>query len=121
MSDKTLRRLIAIVIVLLLTFQIGTLFSGLFGMVWGVVTGSMVVAVSFFSTRLAKVGEKRTFWFLLPTLLFTVIPITFMIWKTLSADVSLLDRLIKLTPFIIGFGAPVILLLFIYYELRKRN
>jgi glucan phosphoethanolaminetransferase (alkaline phosphatase superfamily) len=113
--------MIAIVIVLLLTYQIGSLFSGLFGMAWGIVTGSIVAAVSFFTTRLAKVGEKRTFWFLLPTLLFTVVPITFMIWNTLSADASWFDRLIKLIPFIIGFGAPLILLLIIYYELRKRK
>ena len=43
-----------------------------------------------------------------------------MVWRGMSEDASWLDRLIMLTPFIVGFGAPIVLLL-VYYELRKRS
>jgi hypothetical protein len=121
MSDKTLKYIIASVIAMLLVYQIGTLISGFFGMAWGVVSAVVVIAVSFFSARLARAGGKRSVWFLLPTLLFTVIPIIYMIWTTMTANTSWFDRLIKLMPFMISFGAPIILLLIAYYALRKRT
>lgn len=120
MSDKTLKYIIASVIAMLLVYQIGTLISGFFGMAWGVVSAVVVIAVSFFSARLARAGGKRSVWFL-PTLLFTVIPIIYMVWTTMTANTSWFDRLIKLMPFMISFGAPIILLLIAYYALRKRT
>lgn len=44
-----------------------------------------------------------------------------MIWRGITEDASWLDRLIMLTPFVVGFGAPILLLLLVYYELRKRS
>jgi hypothetical protein len=121
MSDKTLRHIIASAIAMLLIFQIGTLISGVFGMVWGTVSAVVVAAVSFFSARLAKAGGKGSLWFLLPTLVFTLIPIALMIWRGITQDANWQDMLIRLAPFTVGFGAPVILLLLAYYELRKRD
>jgi len=122
MSDKTLRYIIASVIAMLLVFQVGSLISSVFGMTWGLLSGAVVAVVSFVSSRLAKkAGGKRSFWFLLPTLLFTVFPITFMVWKSVTRDTSGFDRLVTFTPFIVGFVLPVLLLLVVYYELRKRT
>jgi len=121
MSDNTLRYIIALAIAMLLIFQIGTLISGIFGMVWGAVAAIVVAAVSFFSARLAKAGGKGSLWFLFPTLVFTIIPITLMIWRGITEDAGWFDRLIMLTPFVVGFGAPILLLLLVYYELRKRS
>ena len=121
MSDKTLRYIIASVIAMLLIFQIGTLISSIFGMAWGALSAVVVTAVTFLSVRLARAGGKNSFWFLLPMLLFTVLPIAFVVWRAVTEDVSWLDRVVKLTPFIIGFGAPIVLLLIVYYELRKRT
>jgi hypothetical protein len=80
-----------------------------------------VVAVSFFSARLARAGGKSLFWFLLPTILFIVLPIVFRVWKVMSEDIGWLDRVTRFAPFIIGFGVPIVLLLLVYSELRKRT
>jgi uncharacterized membrane protein len=121
MSDKTLRLLIAAVIVMMLVFQIGTLISAAFGMAWGAVSAVIVAVVSFFSARLARAGSQNTYWFMLPTLLFTVIPIVYMIWQAITSNVSGWARLASFVPFMIGFGIPVLVLLAVYYELRKRT
>jgi len=121
MSDRTLRFLIAAVISMLLIFQTGTLISNVFGVAWGVATSVIVAVVSFFSARLAKAGGKSSFWFLLPTLLFTVGPIVMTVWRALTNETRWTDRLLSLAPFFVGFGLPIILLVLVYYELRKRT
>jgi hypothetical protein len=121
MSDRTLRYIIAVAIAMLLIFQIGTLISGFFGTVWGLVSAIVVAAVSFLSARLAKAGGKGSLWFLFPTIVFTLIPIALTIWRGITQDETWLDLLVRLIPFTVGFGAPILLLLLAYYELRKRD
>jgi len=121
MSDRTLRFLVATVISLLLIHQIGTLIFGIFGMAWGLASSIVVAAVSFFSIRLAKAGGKSSFWFLLPTLLFTVAPAVVTIWRAFANEAGWLERFASITPFLVGFGLPIIILLFVYVELRKRT
>ena len=120
MTDKTLSRIVAAVIAMLLIFQIGSLISSLFGMAWGTVSSVVVAGVSFFSARIAKAGGKTSAWFLLPTILFTILPIAYTVWKVVTVDTGWLDMALKFGPFFIGFAGPVILLLIVFYELRKR-
>lgn len=121
MTDKSLRQLVALTIALLLIYQVGGLISGLFGMVWGGLSALVVAAVSFFSVRLAKAGGKSSLWFLLPTVLFTLVPLAITVWNTVTAEMSGFERAAALLPFMIGFLLPVMLLLAVYYELRKRT
>jgi hypothetical protein len=121
MSDTILRRIVALVIALLLVYQVGALVTGLFGMAWGVLSALVVAGVTLFATRLAKAGGKSSIWFLLPTLLFTVAPLAITIGSMFAQDVSWMDRVTTLVPFVIGFAAPVLLLLAVYYELRVRT
>lgn len=121
MSDNALKYMIGTVIVLLVVSQIATLVSGLLGMAWGLVSAVVVGAVSFFSMRLARAGGQASLWFLLPTLLFTVLPVVMVVWNVFTAETSLLDRLAALLPFILSFALPMVLLALAYYELRKRT
>ncbi|HTN93589.1 MAG TPA: hypothetical protein VMJ33_03330 [Gallionella sp.] len=106
---------------MLLIFQIGSLISGFFGTAWGAISAVAVAAVSFFSARLAKASGKGSLWYLLPTVAFTLIPISLMIWRGITEDATWFDRLVMITPFVVGFGAPICLLLLVYYELRNRS
>jgi hypothetical protein len=92
MSDKTLRFIIAAVIAMLLVYQIGILISSVFGMAWGAISSAVVAAVTFFSARLARAGGKSSLWFLLPTLLFTVVPVAMNIWNAVTGNASWLNR-----------------------------
>ena len=122
MSDKTLRHLVASVIVLLLVFQIGSLIASLFGMIWGVLSGiAVVAAVLFFSAHLAGTGREKSFWFILPMLLFAIVAMILVGWNVMTEEVSGFERLARLAPFIVGFAAPVVLLLVVYHQLRKRT
>ena len=121
MSNKTLSRIVATVIAVLLIFQVGSMISSFFGTAWGVLSAVVVAGVSFFSTRIAKSGGKGSAWFLLPTVLFTIFPLSITIWKAVTQETSWLDRTIALGPFFFGFAAPIVLLLVVFHELRKRN
>jgi hypothetical protein len=121
MTDKALRQIVVVVIAMLLVFQIGTLIAGLMGIVWGFISAVIVAVVSFFSARLAKAGGRSSAWFLLPTLLFTLLPFVGMIGITLTKENFWLDRAIIFMPFMVGFAGPVLLLLVVFNELRKRT
>lgn len=121
MSDRTLRLLVAAAISMLLVFQVGTLIAGVFGFVWGVAASAIVVLVSVASARLARAGGRGSFWFLLPTLLFTVGPLAMTLWIVLAVQTTWLQRILGLTPFLVGFALPVSVLALVYYELRKRT
>lgn len=121
MSNKTLRYLIVSVVAMLLVAQVGALVMELFGMVWGGVAAVVVLVVAFFSVRQAGVTGHRLFWIFLPILLFLVCPVIYRVWRIVSDDVGWLDRLVKLAPFMVGFAIPVVVLLLVYHELRKRE
>jgi len=121
MSDNALRYFVAAAIAMLLIFQIGTLISGIFGAAWGTVSAILVAIVAFLAARVARAAGKSSLWFLLPILAFTFIPIALMIWRGITEHASWFDRLVMLTPFVVGFGLPIILLLLVYHELRKRS
>ena len=121
LSDTGLRRIVALVIALLLIHQLGVLIAGVWGVAWGAVSALLVAGVTFFSVRLARSGGRSSAWFLLPTLLFTVLPLSILLWQILGQETGWKDRVVALLPFAIGFVIPVLLLLAAYYELRART
>jgi hypothetical protein len=120
MNDAWIRRLVAAAIALLVIHQVGTWVYAAFGAAAGILSGLLVAAVSFFSARMAQVGAGNTAWFLVPTLLFTALPIAAKVWSFLTVEQGPWDAVLALAPFVIGFAAPVLLLVWAYLALRGR-
>ena len=121
MNDAWIRRLVAAAIALLVVHQVGTWVYAAFGAAAGILSGLAVAAVSFFSARMAQVGAGNTAWFLVPTLLFTALPLAAQVWRFLTVEQGAWDAVLALAPFVIGFAAPVLLLLWVYLALRGRT
>ena len=92
-----------------------------FGISAGILAAVLVAAVSFFSARMASVGGGNTAWFLVPTLLLTVLLLAAKSWTFLTVEKSWWDRSVEFAPFVFGFAAPVLLLLSVYAGLRNRT
>lgn len=113
-------KLILAAIICLLLFQVGTWITLIAGAVWGASAAVIVAMVSYVCARLAKQGATSTVWFLLPTLLFTVIPLLAKGWSMFTSQTSWLDMLVELVPLLVGFVIPVSLLSAVYLDLRKK-
>ncbi|MHC4441275.1 MAG: hypothetical protein ACYTBZ_23000 [Planctomycetota bacterium] len=121
MKDKTLRTLLAVAAVLLVLDQLFDWLNELWSAATGFIGVIVVVIVSVICGRLARSSPGNVAYFFVPTLLFTVIPLVAKVWKFFTEEKSLLSRLLEIAPFLFGFVLPLGLLLFIYYELSKRE
>jgi len=121
MSDAWLRRLVVAAIALLVVYQVGSWIYAAFGLAAGILSAALVAMVSFFSARMARLGGGNTAWFLVPTLLFTVIPLAAKLFGLFATESSAWEWVVALTPFLAGFALPVMLLLAVYVELRNRT
>ena len=119
-KTQTNRRLVATSIVCLLLYQVGAWISQVFGGVWGITSALVVGLVSYACTRLAQSGTGATGWFLVPTLLFTVIPVAARVWSAIAKDTTWAERAIDFGPLLVGFVLPVVLLLLVYTDLLRR-
>jgi hypothetical protein len=120
MGLSTNRTLVATAIACLLLYQVGTWIAAVAGGLWGAASALVVALVSFVSAKLARAGAASTGWFLVPTLLFTVIPLGARVWNALTRQTSAFDIVVDLTPMLVGFVIPVALLLLVYQDLRRR-
>ena len=116
MSDAWLRRIVMLAIVLLVLHAVGAWAYAAFGVTAALVAAVLVGAVSIFSTRMA--GNDA--WFVVPTALFTMLPLAARLWTLVTAEQSWWTRTVEFAPFLIGFAAPVLLLLIAYLELGRR-
>jgi hypothetical protein len=121
MSDAWLRRLVVAAIALLIVHQVGTWIYAAFGLAAGLLSAALVVVVSFFSARMARLGGGNTAWFLVPTLLFTVVPLAAKLSALVASQSDWWDWAVALAPFLGGFALPVLFLLAVYAELRNRT
>ncbi len=121
MSLTINRKLVLAALICLLLYQVGTWITVIAGAVWGAGAAVVVAVVSYVSARLAKRGATSTIWFLVPTLLFTVIPLLAKLWSAFTSQTGIADMLLDLTPLLVGFVIPVILLSMVYLDLRKKS
>ena len=120
MSDIWLRRVIMLAIVLLVLHAVGTWTYAALGPAAAIVAAVLVGAASVFSARMAGSGGGSHAWFVVPTAVFTAVPLAGRLWTLLTVEQSWWTRTVEFAPFVIGFAAPVLLLLFAYAELGRR-
>ena len=105
--------------VLLVLHAVGTWAYSVLGVTAAIVSAVLVGAVSIFSARMA--GNGNNAWFVMPTIVFTAVPLAAGLWKLFAIEQSWWTRATEFTPFLTGFAAPVLLLLMAYLELGRRN
>jgi hypothetical protein len=106
--------------VLLVLHAVGSWAYSALGTPAALVSAGLVAAVSVFSARMAGLGEGNSAWFVVPTMVFTVLPLGARLWTLATAEEGWWARSIEFGPFLIGFAAPVLLLLTAYLELGRR-
>jgi hypothetical protein len=75
MSDSWLKRMLMLAIVLLVLHAVGTWTYSALGIGAALVSALLVGAVSIFAARMATRGEGNHAWFVVPTLVFTAVPL----------------------------------------------
>jgi hypothetical protein len=107
-------------IVLLVLHAVGTWTYAALGAAAAIVSVVLVAAVSILSARMAGLGQGNHAWFVVPTAVFTLLPLAARLWTLLTVEQSWWMRIVEFAPFLIGFAAPVLLLLAAYIELGRR-
>lgn len=121
MSDKTLRRMVGAALILLFVYQAATAVIGLANAAAGGATALFVAAVTFFCAQRANAGTGNKIWFMVPALLFTVLPLALKVWDLYSSETNTLMWFVGFTPLFVGFLLPALLLWLTYAELRRRT
>ena len=120
MSDPWLRRVVMLAMGLMVLHAVGTWTYDALGAAAAIVSVVLVGAVSLFSARMAGRGPGNHAWFVVPTALFTLLPVAGRVWTLLNVEQTAWTRIVELTPFLAGFAAPMLLLLVAYVELGRR-
>ena len=108
-------------IVLLVLHAVGTWTYSTLGVAAAIVAALLVGAVSIFAARMAVLGEGNNAWFVVPTLVFTAVPLAARLWSLFAVEQGWWTRAVDFAPFVIGFAGPVLLLLGAYLELGSRR
>ena len=107
-------------IVLLVLHAVGAWTYAALGPAAAIGSAALVGAVSILSARMAGRGQGNDAWFVVPTAVFTLLPLAARLWTLLTVEQSWWTRTVEFAPFLIGFAAPVLLLLAAYLELGRR-
>lgn len=105
--------------VLLVLHAVGAWAYTLLGLGAAMTAAALVVAVSIFSGRMA--GKGNDAWFVVPTVAFTAVPLAARLWTLFAVEQTWWMRAVDFGPFVIGFAAPVLLLLTVYLALSARR
>ena len=119
MSERALKNLIMVVVVILVLHQFVGWAADLGGALVGVLAALFVAAVSFFCAFKARAGTGNPTWFLVPVLLFAVIPTGVKLVELFANEKELWVRLWGSLPFVVGFLIPVGTLLLVYWSLGR--
>lgn len=120
MSDAWIRWLTMSAMVLLVLHAVGSWVYSVLGITAAIASAALVAAVSLLSARMAALGDGNHAWFVVPTVLFTALPLAARLLSVLATEHGWWARIVDLAPFLLGFAAPVLLLLTVYLELGRR-
>ncbi len=123
MSIQTMRKMILVAMALIVFSQIATwvadTFSRSIGTIWGLAAAGAALYCRTRATAVVQTNRKYYLWLLIPGLL-TLIPIIFWIRKVFQLEpTSWWLRLWDLTPILMSFMIPLLLLWLIYSGLAK--
>jgi hypothetical protein len=118
-SDTWLRRVVMLAIVLLVLHAVGAWTYAVLGVAAAMAAAALVAAVSIVSGRMA--GRGSDVWFVVPTVVFTAVPLAARLWTLFSVEQTWWARAVEFGPFLIGFAAPVLLLLAAYLALGPQR
>jgi hypothetical protein len=118
-SNTWLRRVVMLAIVLLVLHAVGAWTYAVLGVGAAMAAAALVAAVSIFSGRMA--GKGTDVWFVVPTAVFTAVPLAARVWALFSVEQTWWTRVVEFGPFLIGFAAPVLLLLTAYLALGRKE
>jgi len=91
------------------------------GVIWGLATAVAAFYCRTKASRVIAANKKYMLWMAIPGLL-AVIPIIYRVYSFFtSPEKTWLSRLLDLSPIIIGFVAPVVLLWLAYSSLEKHS
>ena len=121
MSDPWLRRIIMLATALLVLHAVGAWAYAALGVTAAIVSAVVVVAVSVFGARMAAFGEGDNAWFVTPTVVFIALPVAARLWRLFAVEDTWWTRTIEFVPFLVGFAAPVLLLLLVYLALGRKQ
>ena len=121
MKDTTLRQIVGSVLIMLIVCQVGTIITDLTNVAGGSISAAVVAVVTFICARRANTGIGDKAWFLVPVILFVLLPLIYKVWEFFSHETDSLTLAINLLSWLISFLLPVFFLLVIYAELRKRT
>jgi len=119
MSDRALKNLVMVVMVILVLNQFVGWVAGSWGTVPGALAALVVLAVSIFFGRKARADAGKAVWFLVPVLLFAIIPTGVRLWGLFANEESVWARLWDSLPFVMGFLVPLGTLLLVYWSLGR--
>lgn len=120
MSDAWLRRALMLAIMLLVLHAVGAWCYSVLGMPGAIASTLLVVAVSLFAAYMARAGRGSIAWFVVPTLVFTALPLAARLWAVAQLEQGWWPRALELVPFVVGFAAPVLVLLAAHLQLASR-
>jgi len=122
MSRTTLKILVLIALASLIVFEVASIMTTVVSHMWGFITAAVVAGVTFFSTYMASGGKQMKGWYLVPTILFVVIPTAYKGVKIVFFDTgSRFDMWVSLAPLFFGFLLPAGILAFIFWRLWREE
>ncbi|HOV87162.1 MAG TPA: hypothetical protein PLM79_12420 [Syntrophobacteraceae bacterium] len=121
MTDRTLRALLGAAAVSLVLGRLLYWLGELWGATAAMAGAGIAALVSMICARMARVGVGNVAWFLVPTLLFTIVPAAYKGWKFFMRETSIPDRMWELAPILLSFVIPLGIILLVYLQLRRRE